>query len=91
MAQVRVLLYLGALCSGILEALTDVERKAVAGLACPGKDSDFFSAIYHRLHPNKQGRRHDTALRRANTHKRKVQSSLDGMLNRTSVRSGEGA
>ena len=33
-----MLLYLGALCSGILSALTDVERKAVAALACPGKD-----------------------------------------------------
>ena len=29
-----MLLYLGSLCSGILEALADVERAAVSALAC---------------------------------------------------------
>ena len=33
MLQVRVLLYLGSLCSGILEALADVERAVVAAVA----------------------------------------------------------
>lgn len=42
-----MLLYLGALCSGILEALTDVERKAVAALACPGKDRSVNNASNH--------------------------------------------
>jgi hypothetical protein len=32
--QVRMLLYLGSLCSGILEALADVERAVVSALAC---------------------------------------------------------
>ena len=34
-AQVRVLMYLGALCSGILEALADVEKAAVGALSTP--------------------------------------------------------
>ncbi|BDA49628.1 hypothetical protein COCOBI_14-2480 [Coccomyxa sp. Obi] len=47
--QVRVLLYLGALCSGILEALTEVERKAVAVLACPGKDRGRVTKALHAM------------------------------------------
>lgn len=90
-AQVRVLLYMGALCSGILDALTDVESKAVAALACPGKDRWFLGALTRRIHRRKHLHRHNTALRRANIHKGKVKRSLNDMLTRTSVRSGEGA
>ncbi|KAK9904804.1 hypothetical protein WJX75_002805 [Coccomyxa subellipsoidea] len=89
--QVRVLLYMGALCSGILDALTDVESKAVAALACPGKDRWFLGALTRRIHRRKHLHRHNTALRSANIHKGKVKRSLNDMLTRTSVRSGEGA
>lgn len=45
--QVRVLMYMGALCSGILESLADVEKAAVAALSVPPRKRVW--PAFHRL------------------------------------------
>lgn len=89
--QVRVLLYLGALCSGILETLADVEREAVGALACPGRDRWLPRAgLGSLVGRGMYARRHAAARHHAHQHKRRVQRALHDMLNRASVRSAEG-
>ena len=48
--QVRVLMYLGVLCSGILESLADVEKAAVAALSAPHHQKRVWTAIKRALH-----------------------------------------
>jgi len=48
--QVRVLMYLGVLCSGILESLADVEKAAVAALSAPHHQKRVWPAIKRALH-----------------------------------------
>ena len=52
--QVRVLLYLGALCSGILESLADVEKAALAALSAPRHPGGAWPAVRRALHIRSQ-------------------------------------
>lgn len=52
--QVRVLMYLGALCSGILESLADVERAALTALSAPHRQTGAWPAIQRALHLRSQ-------------------------------------
>jgi hypothetical protein len=85
---VRVLLYLGALTSGILDGLTDAECSTTAALASPRERQLLLRRLWcGRSH----AKREEAVHRKARLFKQAMEDRLDHMLSRASVRSVEGA
>lgn len=86
MVQVRVLLYLGALASGILDALTDAERAALSALASP-RERRLLRWVRRLIRPKRRAKREAASRRRALLYRQGMEHRLTDMLSRGSVRS----
>ncbi|BDA49627.1 hypothetical protein COCOBI_14-2470 [Coccomyxa sp. Obi] len=89
--QIRVVLYLGALCSGILETLAEAEKAAIAAVACPSSTKK--KRLLPLLSSSKRRRKEDQDdmhMKAAMSHKKAIDSSLRRILTSLSVHQGAG-
>ena len=80
-------MYLGALCSGILESLADVERAALAALSAPDHQSGAWMAVRRALHirSNKVDDPEDPSSPSSPARKQALQQTWMEMLSATSA------
>ncbi len=91
MLQIRVVLYLGALCSGILETLAEAEKAAIAAVACPTSSKS--KRLLPLLSSSKRRRKEEEDemhMKAAMSHKRAIDTSLRRILTSFSVHQGAG-
>lgn len=90
-AQVRIVLYLGALCSGVLEMLAETEKAAIAAVASPERRRQPLLLLVSRARRSVEEKLEDRELKAAMSHKKAIDSSLHRILTSVSVHAGAGA
>ena len=83
--QIRVVLYLGALCSGILETLAEAEKAAIAAVATPPGKGRRLLPLRTMTQRRKEEDLEELQLKAALSHKKAIDSSLRRILTAVSV------
>ena len=79
--QIRVVLYLGALCSGILETLAEAEKAAIAAVAClPSSKSKRLLPLLSSSKRRRKEEQDDMRVKAAMIHKTAIDTSLRRIL-----------